>query len=383
MPSPDEVRDAIAASRKRSLNFAVICSNDPKDCVLLTHKSRPPKSLFDKAKKEAKPKFYAFGTFATEGKILTLVTEKPPQGQVGKNLKKYLTTVVGLNGMKVIVQDADGGLLEDDEEDEAEAAASGAATAAPSVDPQGAADDGVQDEKADDADDAARDLWLAAQKRYGETVRALARDTEFGNAEFDGSKLGAAWGLAEERADKKKFAEAVKIVRWILAKTDRLQGAAHAAAPQPEQDAGTNGPSAGTGETAPVDPAVIRDAFVKIDTELPAKIAAVSKEVEKLRGEIETSCKGAPGFTKIGTAFDKLSKRIDNIGGTIAIVTKKGVSEPNGKALRQMRDLVDKASGILASDPVLSNLDSNPFVDVAVQARLQAALADIRAQLPS
>jgi hypothetical protein len=140
-------------------------------------------------------------------------------------------------------------------------------------------------------------------------------------------------------------------------------------------------PDATTPETGGPDPAAIKASFDATGKQLPAALGEVRAEIAKLQAEIDRVCADLPGRGKITGAFDKLNKRLAQIERALITATQNGSKSPSASSLAQMKTLLGKADGILTGDPVMSNLDDNPFVNVKAQSGLRGLLRDIGTEM--
>ena len=359
MPAIEEVKQALAIARKRDLNFGLCCGKVPSDTAFCTDRNKMPKTLLDIAKKEIKAKKMtannrAYGTVRCEGKLVILSLDADPKGLIARPFRKYLIQELGINGSEVKVLDRLGEELSSAGEDE-----DAARTA---VEP-----DGEPNKK--------QIQWDATAAKIGPIIERAVSETKIAKAAgIDASKLRADWAIANERAEETSWGQALDIVKRIM---PQVKAAAAALNTSAETDAAPETAS----EDVEVDPVAVKARFDAVGKKLPGSLDEIKSDVTKLQTEIDRVCADLPGRSKINGAFDKLNKRLAQIETALITATQNGRKTPSANSLAQMKTLLGKADGILTGDPVMSNIDDNPFVKVKAQSRLRGLLKEIGTEM--
>ena len=117
VPTAEEVKDFLVASRKRSLCFGLCLGKKPASTVMIMHRRQPPEALMRLAKKAGESPRVTCGKIKTKGKKITLYCERDAPPGLAKHLRRYLITLP-MKGMSVTVLDAQGSVLEEELDEE-------------------------------------------------------------------------------------------------------------------------------------------------------------------------------------------------------------------------------------------------------------------------
>ena len=359
-----ELRKLLNKSKSEPVNAAF--GMDGKNAVILLDKIKQPKAvskqLEDKYKGLKNVRWgTAFVDTDADPKLVVLTVNRASAG-AGRLLKK---TLKGTGISKVRIQLEDGSIAEDvGEEDEEGAQAEAAAPAAPEGEPAAAAAAPSEPEPAAAAPAAqpAAEIEVAAlTKRLGELVKKLP---QFPDRASELKQLATAAGAAIKAGDP-------AATEQLDALEQQMGGGAASAA-------AASGAASGVSESA----------LQKSSQIWVATRKKIEDEIAKLHTAMAKHYEGHGFSTDLATVFQKkvepiltsldqdLSKKLDE-----AVENKDPAQRT--KLLGEARQLIDQYDGFISSDPLLSQLDNNPFVPLALVKTAQGSLAVLKKSVPA
>jgi hypothetical protein len=196
-----ELTTMVAVARKRDVGFGLCLGKKPETTVMEMHRMKAPDILERQARKAGETAKSTSGMATVTGKVLTLKCLEPPPAGLVKPLKGFFKFIE--MPMKICIADAEGNLLEEDDEEDAEAEAE-------TGDTQAASDEGQTAPTGTPPPDADRDRWTAVR---GEVARRVAAALP-GTSEPD--KITKLWAFAQARAASGDFANALAALKPLM-----------------------------------------------------------------------------------------------------------------------------------------------------------------------
>ena len=126
------------------------------------------------------------------------------------------------------------------------------------------------------------------------------------------------------------------------------------------------------------DSGAFTNAVMRAEIDWKNSVETVRGQVTVLKNEIEQATLELPGSAKIGGVLGKLDQQLNKVAAmmsqSLAADGKAGYPTNTTKSLAGIRKL-------LISDPVLSRLDDNPFLETTVIASLSETLDQVEISL--
>lgn len=303
---------------------------------------------------------YVTGQCLFEKEAVTFVVEGSAGG-LAKRLRVALLNQTGLR-VKVRVRGEDG-VEDEDGEDEAESEGAGdAAMAVPEAPPLPTAAD------APPAAPSAEALAYAQRRSTLEQASNLALQKQHPES----TKIRALLAFAGEKADgQKDYAAALKAL-GLLEALLKAPAAAAAAAPAP---------AAGTGAKT------IAPAIVYTQTRLAwgATRKKIQAELQKLEKAILESYQGNAVLPQVTQGVRKLDGVLAMFDESLNDTLDSALNATDPAAKQGFHDearaIIARYQGFLASDPIVKELDANPFVPITVQATLTSTLSTLASKI--
>ena len=363
-----EVKKQLLMTRKKPMNFGLSVTTDPKNMVLKLHLIKDPGVLRRLAKKESGVPKGTEGVATSEGKLLILdCVERPPSG-TAKNLRKFIKKVIGLS-LKIQLRDPSGVIEEDVEEDAEDLTA--AALDETSAEEETLEAEGAEDAAADQDPNegtAAPDLSATAQallKKLMPQIKAALEANPRAKAPVE--SLMAALIAAAKAGDAAALKTRAGQLTQVLAKLAQ-DGSGGGATTAPQETADAPGLSLVRLGRARIEWPKVRDqAFRDLDR-LKQSIIADYADMPDAAAKVQTALKRLD--QSLADFHENLHDRLDAV-----LNADTGARAAPIAAAREMIRGFDQ---LLASDPVLAELDGNEFLpDIRIQAPLRAQLTEI------
>jgi len=125
----EDLKTKLAASRQKELNFGLSLATKPEQSAMLIHRTLKPEKLEKDAKKLGGSPKVTCGTVKSKGKLVMLTCFTDPPATAAKRLKAFLKFATG-DSMKVQIMDAEGTVLESEDDGEQNEAAGAPSVAA-------------------------------------------------------------------------------------------------------------------------------------------------------------------------------------------------------------------------------------------------------------
>ncbi|HYZ63404.1 MAG TPA: hypothetical protein VE650_13210 [Acetobacteraceae bacterium] len=357
-----DMKKLLVKSKTEPVNVAVALNG--KDAVMMLHKIKQPKAvskdLESKFKDSKNPRWgTAFVDVDADPKLVILTLNRAASG-MGQKLKK---TLKGTGFSKVRIMLEDGTVAEDvGEEDEGEEgqAQQGGATpeqaatapiAAQTPEQEGAE---TQSEQSDPA---------ALRQRLIALVKDIATSPQERHAELKG--LAAKAQEAIKAGDGQAASEAV----------DALEQALHGGSQTSDSTAPTTKAPQPTGANAQV-LAKSRTAWVaarkRIEDEISKLHQAMTKHYEGHGFGADLDKVFLSKIEPILTTLDQsLAHKLDEVG-------KNTDPQQHQKLVGEAKQIIDNYESFLNSNPLIPQLDENPFVPLQIQKTLTATLEALK-----
>lgn len=218
----------IKKARQRELPFGLCLGKKPEDNVMYLDLKKPPETMMRRAKADGETSKVTFGTCAVEGKIINLALQGKMLPGLAKNMKMFF--IKNKLKFKVVILDADGGVLEaDGDEDEMDGVDGGAPVDASDMD---AGADGVQDTaepevaadapqpdipapegaQVDASSDPAAEQWSKVSAALTPLIAAFAQ-----SGDARAPAVAKAWEGAEGAAQKSDYKSAMAVAGKLRA----------------------------------------------------------------------------------------------------------------------------------------------------------------------
>lgn len=329
---------------------ALICLASKSTVVLIMRKpiaSSRRKLLIDAANEKGAAK-YVVAECLMENNALTFVVQSQASG-LAKKLRQALLDQTEMR-LKVKVRGEDGAVDEDGEEHDSDGQA------------------GAQTEAAKPTSPSTAEHEAYAQKVHklqGRLAQAL-RDQH-----PESTKLRALISLAGERAnDKKDFAGAIRVLETLEHLLDTP-------------------PASSTDRDPGVKPAsTIAPAIVYTQTRLAwqATRKKIQAELNKLEQAILSTYQGHAALRAVTQGVRRLDTVLELFDESLSDALDAALNETDGPTKQglhdQARAIIVKYTDFLKSEPIVQELDANPFVPISVQSTLSNTLAVLAAKIP-
>ncbi len=354
-----DLRKLLSKSKTEPVNAAF--GIDGKNAVILLDKIKQPKAiskqLEDKFKGLKNVRFgTAFVDTDTDPKLVILTVNRAAAG-AGRLLKK---TLKGTGISKIRIQLDDGTVAEDvGEEDEqgAEAQpANGAAAPADAEPAQAAATaDGEQQPGQQEAAPAAQVDVAGLTKRLTDLVKKIPQFPDRAN---DLKQLATKAGMAIKAGDPSA--------------TDALDDL--------DQQMQSAGPGAANGGA---DAALQKSGQAWVATR-----KKLESDIGKLHDAMAKHYQGHGFSADLSKVFEtKVEPILSSLDGGLADKLDEALQNKDpaqrSKLLGEARQLIDKYDGFISSDPLLGQLDANPFVPLTLVKTAQVTLAALKKSVPA
>lgn len=129
----EDLKNKLAASRQKELNFGLSLATKPEQSAMLIHRTLKPEKLQKDAKKIGGSPKVACGTVKSKGKLVMLTCFDDPPPTAAKRLKVFLKFATG-ESMKIQIMDSSGNVLESEDDGEQKEARGAPSVAAKSPD---------------------------------------------------------------------------------------------------------------------------------------------------------------------------------------------------------------------------------------------------------
>lgn len=340
--------------RKGQLQLqALICIAGKATAVLLQRKpiATTRRKLLSQFLDGGTPK-YITGHCVFERNALTFVVDTEAAG-LAKKIAAALLAQTELR-LKVRVRGADGAEDEDGEDDGAQATADAGAAAAPAEAPAAAAPE--------------PDGGPAFNARLAALLPKIKAAATAGHPAAGDAKLKASEAGTAARGRDFVAAQALldELEQLLAAPAGTAAAAAPAAAAQPPRQ---------------LAPAVV---YTQSRLAWGATRKKVQAELQKLEQAIVAEYQGievpelSKGVRKLDTVLELFDESLQD-----ALDDALNAADPAAKAQHhdRARDIIARYRGYLDSDPLVQELDGNPFVPVAVRATLSASLQTLASKI--
>ena len=304
------------------------------------------------------------GELVWEKKAVTFVSDVLPSG-VAKKMQLWLKQILKLN-LKLRVRRTNGEAEETDGEDIPDDLLAA-----------GAGDEeleGLEDELEEGAEAGGAESAPSAEaKTYAQRVADLQKRLKqaLGDKHPESTKMRALIGFASEKAEAKDYVGALKAL-------DMLEQLLKA--PQP---------TTSTTPTAAADSAArkIAPAVVYTQTRLVwvATRGSIQAELKKLEQAILDNYKGQIVLPEVTQGVRKLDRVLAMFDESLIENLDKALNSTEAadkaKWHDEARAVITRYQNYLATDPLVQELDNNPFVPIAVQASLSKTLATLASKI--
>jgi hypothetical protein len=350
----DEVaalRKNLAQAKQKTMNFAFCPGKKGDDCLLLDPR-KPTEALVREARKISTGTKTAGGTLTASGSTINLVTESDLPN-VSRILKKYLKSVS--ISMKVQLVDAEGVVLEADEDDQE--------TDAEAAPTQEAAEPAEQTEGARAADSPDPKLQAALSKRLKQVMTQGAAVGPEVKSQFR--------TRAQEIAQQIKSGALPEAARSLISLENLVQSATQDAAASTDTET-----EASTG-TSPPPLAPAQQSWRNART-------AVKNDLKSLVSAVATATSGAPQLKSAARQTAKLNRHFDPLDGRLELVLErldKATSDPErDKLIKAAHALINEHRRLLDS-PFFKAVDNNGFVATRIRGTMLDSLQQVNSAL--
>ena len=367
-----EMKRLLTKSKSEPVNVAV--GQDGKNAVMMLHKMKQPKAV----SKELEGKFKdlknarwgtAFVDVDDDPKLVILTLNRAASG-MGAKLKK---TLKGTGFSKVRIQLEDGTVAEDvgeeDEEQEGEAQANA---------PEGPVANGPAEQNEQQADTQAEGETQPNESQQFDPAALTQRLTGLvkqmiGLLKTAPERQGELKDLASKAQTAIKAGEESAATQAIDTFEAALQGGA---AP--------NGGDSTQAETKPTGPAAPNAAVLqKSRTAWVAARKRVEDEIGKLQQAMTKHYDGGGFAAELDKVFQaKVEPILTSLDQSLATkldeVGKNTDPGQHQKLVGEAQQIIGKYESFIASDPLIPQLDQNPFVPLQIQKTLTATLEALK-----
>lgn len=373
--SPAEMKPLLMLSKRQPVNCAIGLTKD-KDGVILLDKKAKPRKLIAMIKSEAKSKgiildiaSLRFGRAEVDTEVNSSLVQFIVNKEVAGTLRPKLLESLKKAGFQKCEISVDMKLDDEPDEDEkpeaavaapaaarapaADQPAAAAAPAAPEADAPAAA---APQAAAPGAPDAG-----AITKRVTELVKRMVAGMAAKPAGGDAMKTAAsAAQKALQGGDVASAGKEADTLERLLDASD--QAGAGAAA---------GGKAAGPAMGSPV--------IAKAGATWVATRKKVESEIEKLHDELQAVYKGQGVVADLEKTFrakvEPMMSTLDHsLSDKLADMAKNADPAAHAKLVGEVTKIIESYKSFLSSDSLISKLDSNPFVPLAIEKTLTASL---------
>jgi hypothetical protein len=360
-----DMKRLLMKSKTEPVNCAFAQGTDPTMALFMLDKVKQPKAVEKELTKEfpdAKNTRWgtAFVDMDDDPKQVKLTVNKPISGAA----RKLVKTLKGTGFTKVVILLEDGSVAESAGEEEEEGQAAGAApeaTAAPAAPPAAP--------PAPPAPPAAAQPDAAALTRaLGELIRRIPGAVAAAPALKDAlSKLATDANLNLKTNNLTTAATSIAALRKALDAAPQGATAAAPAAPPAPAAAPAKPP-----EGAKVTYAKSRLAWL-------AARKKMESEIEKLRGEIVASFQEDGEGPELDKLYrDRVAPVLQGLDESLAdkLDEAANAADPaqHQKLLGEAKAIIKRYTDFLAAEPLIADLDDNPFVPLSINATMSATL---------
>jgi hypothetical protein len=309
------------------------------------------------------------GELVWERKAVTFVSDVLPPG-VCKKMQAWLRQTLKVNP-RLRVRRTNGEAEEIDGEDiPDDLLATGAGVG---TDADLAALEAALEGEREGEDGGPPDAAPSEQAAYAQRVAELQRRLRQAllDKHPESTKMRALIGFAGEKADEKKdYAEAMQALDMLEKLLD---------APRPAGAAAASAQPTAPGKLAP--------SIVYTQTRLVwvATRGAVQAELKKLEQAILENCSGEAVQPEVTQSVRKLDRVLDLFDESLIDNLDKALNSADSAAKQHWHDearaVIARYQSYLDTDPLVKELDGNPFVPIAVQAKLSSTLATLASKI--
>jgi hypothetical protein len=369
-----ELKQLLVRSKKEPVNCAVAQSKDPAFALILLHKIKQPKALSKQLEGDFKDaKNFRWGTAFVDvddnPKLVVFTLNKPAPGIA----RKLVKSLKGTGFTKARLQFDDGSAPEE-HDDEAAEAAPAAAGAAPPAAPAAAAAPSAAAPAAPEAAPAPppSPQPAPAGPDAGELGRTLAQlivrlQQVDQNARADMAKLATDARASIKSGDLNGAARLI----------DQLKQALDSA------PAGAAAAAAGNGQA---DPAHAAATFAKSSLAWTATRKKIDAEVAKLAAALQKAYAEdglADEVTKqfhdrVGPLLEKFDAGLEK---TLDAAAQATDAQQRAQLVAEAKQQITRYQQFIGQEPLLKQLESNPFVPISVVATLEATLTALAASV--
>lgn len=358
--SQDEIQPLLVTKRmlgmaeKDPMPCAFALTKDKKECVLFVGKtgkaSKAGTALKTDGKAFVDPQTMRFGYVQITKDDPGTVNFRVNRSEAGGTIM-HMVKLVKKAGYQGLVINADGSLEKENDDDTSDAPAASAAGPAspPPAPPIPPAPPGPQAAPVDTK--ALKDRLTALVQRMMTVIAA------------DPSRKDALLSIAK----RAQLMLGTNNIQTATQNIDELELALGAP--------GANGAPATNGAAKAVDPA----ALAKIGSIWKATGERVRADILKLRGKLVEQYASGPSGTAISDAYDKrvatlLGAFDGELNGKLDEASKAADPAARQAPLEAAREMIDKYKALVEGDPLVGDLDDNPFVKLSIRATMGTTL---------
>ena len=354
--APGEMKPLLMLSKKQPVNCAIGMTRGKMGVILLDKKAKPRKMLGMLKKKAALAKLdldtasCRFGKAEVDTEVDSKLVQFIVNKEVSGALRPLLIKQLKLAGFGKCEIRVDEGLEAETDEDETDAEEEAApAAAAPAG--EEAARDGAAAAAAEPAPVAAD--AAAVTKRFTDLVKRMMAALGSRPAGADAMKTAAMEGQAALKAGNLEAAAAA-------AETlERLLDAA------PAPNGAANGPGS-----------VV---FDKARLTWVATRKKIESEIDKLHDQLQETYKGHGVVADLGKVFrQKVGPVMEQFDETLVdkLDEVASATDPatHAKLVGEAKQIIEKYKSFLANEPLIDQLDTNPFVPLSIEKTLVGSL---------
>lgn len=380
-----ELRKHIIMARRKPLHIAFAMGGDGHAIVVMDRR-KPPRAIEKQIKEQASDsRNHRFGLVRfdeDEPSIARIVVNKPSAGMARKLVLALKGT--GVRQIELVMEDGtpvDSARNEDDEDDEDnDGTAAGTGTAQDDDAGQDDGETGMPDDGADPSDDAPMQAAPDAKALTRDLAQAIKRMMA-----VIGANPSLKSGLVElatdaqaslKRGDLQQAAAGIAVIGQALDSAD--QPSAEGAKPARDDRRPSPAQPVPAGTPAHGKAAVQR--YRKSRQVWVATRKKVDAELEKLSGKIQGFDHGGKFGNDIAATFLKtidpvLSTLDDSLAGLLEQAENAEDQAEADQALEQARTTIGLYQDFAASNPIIKQLDGNPFMPMTIGKTISASLA--------
>lgn len=309
---------------------------------------------------------YVVGECVFENGALTFIVQSPAGG-LAKRMRAALLEQTGLR-LKIRVRGEDGEESDGEDEQDAESTQEASSNSVPAAPPLHAPAAPVAAATASPAARAWAQRLPAVQQRLAEALRAQHPQT---------AKLRKLVEFAADKANvQHDHAAALKAL-------DMLEQLLDAPAPsEPAAEGAAAGPSADPGAVSRIAPAVV---YTQTRLVWDAARGKIRGDLARLEQAILSHYKGQGALSEITRSVRKLDGVLALFDDSLSDALDKALNAttPDGKqeSHDEARTIIARYQSYLATDPIVQELDGNPFVPVTVKATLTGVLGTLASKI--